>query len=340
MTVDDLFETRELTQTVNALNRPSCWLTKRFFKNVKEPTAENIDIMVMKGKRRMSPFVSPKVAGKVVESLGKKISTYKPAYVKDLRIFTPDTVLPAGTVFYADKSNPMQRLAKKIVEEQQDQIQMLDRRIEWMVAQALFTGKINVKGEGVDDVVDFLMDADNIVTLAGTALWSDEGSDPRANLKEWRDQIQKKTGLSPDTVVMGSDAINSYVNHALVKNTLDTRRMDIGLIDPQHLDESVIYYGYDKEVGIDIFSYNDWYYDEDTDEDAPFVPANAVLMGSSKAKTVLAHGLIMDLEVMFATKLFSKSWTEKNPSQRLLLTQSAPLPVPSQIDAFISAEVL
>lgn len=336
----NLFETRELTQQVNQLYPIGNFLTNTFFKNVKNPESEHIDVTIKKGKRRLAPFVSPKVGGKVVTSLGKTVATYKPAYIKDKRIFDVDTALSAQNVFYADKLSPQQRLATRITEDLADQVDMIARRVEHMAAQALTTGTVSIVGDGIDEVVDFGMDSDHLVTLTGTALWSNSASDPRANLKTWRTLMQKDSGISPNIMIGDITAIDAYVNHPKVKDTLDSRRIDMGMINPTILPGGVTYYGFDRELGLDIYSYVEWYFDEETGEDVSLMPAGKIILGSDKAQTVLAHGMIKDLKALYATKYFTKSWEEEDPSVRYLLTQSAPLTIPTQIDAFMCNKVV
>jgi len=335
-----LFETRTLTQTINQLLPVGNFLTSTFFKNVQEPTGEYIDVVIKKGKRRLAPFVSPKVAGKVITAMGKSVLTYKPGYVKDKRIFTPKTALTPETVFYADTLTPVQRLANQIVTEQQDQVNMIDRRVEWMAAKSLTTGSVSIIGDGIEEVVDFGMSGDHIVTLTGTALWSDATSKPRADVKKWKTKIQKDCGIAPNTMIGGLDAIEAYINNPNTKDSFDLRRIDNGTIDPKILPGGVTYYGYDKELGIDIYSYTEWYFDEDSGIDEDLMPSDSIILGSDMAETVLAYGMIQDLSALYATKYFSKSWVTEDPSVRYLLAQSAPLTIPTQIDAFMSAKVV
>ena len=340
MAVVNLFETRQLVQQVNQIYPVGSFLTNTFFKNVQNPTAEHIDITIKKGKRRLAPFVSPKVGGKVITAMGKTVSTYKPGYIKDKRVFDYEDGAQVANVFYADNMTPQQRLALRISEAMADQVDMISRRIELMVAQAVTTGSVSIVGEGIDEVVDFGMSGTHKVTLTGTALWTDAGSDPRANMKAWRLLLQKDSGIAPNIMIGGVDAINAYVNHAKVKDTLDTRRIDMGMINPSILPGGVIYYGYDKEIGLDIYSYNEWYFDEDTGLDVALMPVDKVILASTQAETVLAHGMIKDLQAMYATRYFTKSWEVEDPSTRYLLTQSAPLPILTQVDAFMCNKVV
>ena len=64
----DIFDTDTLVQVVPNLLTSQNWLLDRFFPNIVLADSEFIDIDVQAGKRRMAPFVSPLVEGKLVES--------------------------------------------------------------------------------------------------------------------------------------------------------------------------------------------------------------------------------------------------------------------------------
>ncbi|WP_387693320.1 major capsid protein, partial [Photorhabdus sp. RM71S] len=67
-------------------------LLDRFFPNIVTYETEVVSIDVDIGKRRMAPFVSPLVEGKLVESRQYQTNTFKPAYIKDKR--APDLRKP------------------------------------------------------------------------------------------------------------------------------------------------------------------------------------------------------------------------------------------------------
>jgi hypothetical protein len=55
---------------------------------------------------------------------------------------------------------------------------------------------------------------------------------------------------------------------------------------------------------------------------------------------VQAFGAIMDEEVLIATEFYPSSWVEKNPSARFIMTQSAPLVVPTRPNNIFPMSVL
>ena len=88
----DIFDTNVLVQVVPNLLVAQNWLLDRFFPNVVTSDTEFVSIDVDIGLRRMSPFVSPLVQGKLVESRKVQTNTFKPAYIKDKR--APDLRRP------------------------------------------------------------------------------------------------------------------------------------------------------------------------------------------------------------------------------------------------------
>ena len=85
----DLFTTQTLIAIVADLRVPQQGLASRYFTSGCQDTSEEIHFDIDNKPRRMAPFVSPLVAGKLVQSRGYRTSTFKPAYIKDKRAFHP-----------------------------------------------------------------------------------------------------------------------------------------------------------------------------------------------------------------------------------------------------------
>src|SRR5882724_6867903 len=83
----DIFATAILNRVVASLLSPPSSLLDRYFTEQQTSDREEINFDVDTKKRRIAPFVSPLVEGKVVESRGFTTKTFKPAYVKDKRRF-------------------------------------------------------------------------------------------------------------------------------------------------------------------------------------------------------------------------------------------------------------
>src|SRR5579875_1809095 len=87
-----VFDTNTLIGVVPNLKTAQNFLLDHFFPNVVMADSEEVSIDIDIGKRRMSPFVSPLVEGKLVEQRRFQTNTFKPAYIKDKR--APDLRKP------------------------------------------------------------------------------------------------------------------------------------------------------------------------------------------------------------------------------------------------------
>ena len=92
--------------------------------------------------------------------------------------------------------------------------------------------------------------------------------------------------------------------------------------------------------GFNIFVYAGWYLDDGGIE-RPILPSGKILLVSRSLDGVRCFGAIMDEEAGFqALPYYPKSWSVPDPSVRYLLMQSAPLVVPSRVNASLAATVL
>src|SRR4051812_39453738 len=86
------YDTATLIQVVPNLKRAQTFLLDTFFPNIVTSDSELVAIDVDVGLRRMAPFVSPLVEGKLVEQRRIQTGLFKPAYIKDKR--APDLRKP------------------------------------------------------------------------------------------------------------------------------------------------------------------------------------------------------------------------------------------------------
>ncbi|MEE3516464.1 major capsid protein, partial [Pseudomonas aeruginosa] len=80
-------------------------------------------------------------------------------------------------------------------------------------------GRLNVKGEGVDDVIDFQMEDTHKVTLA-TGKWGTSGADPIGNLRTWKPRIAKDSGRTANVSVFSGEALDAFQNDESVMKKL------------------------------------------------------------------------------------------------------------------------
>lgn len=335
----DIFTTAVLAKVVEALPAPAPFVLNSFFRAVQTEESEEIHFDIATSRRRLAPFVSPLVAGKVVTSLGSSVKTFKPAYVKDKRVFNaarPFKRMVGERI--GGSMSPAARLQALLAMDLVDQIDMLTRRQEVMAIEALRTGAITVAGDEYPTVVvDFGRDAALTVTLTAGDRWGESGIEPLDSLQTWSLKVSEKSAATATTVVMDLKAWTLFSASTKVQKLLDRFR------GQEALDSTVVGEGgrFMGRVGdFDIWVYTGWYEDPATGNLTPYLPDNTVIITGAQLEGVRAYGAIKDEEAGFqAVPYFAKSWVEKDPAVRLLMLQSAPLPVPYRINASFCATV-
>ncbi|HEJ5828901.1 TPA: major capsid protein [Pseudomonas aeruginosa] len=342
----DLFDTRTMLDAVEQMKPARRFLLDTFFNGANPRTfaTKTVDIDVVKGQRKMAPFVHPRLPGSVSSRDGMRMDTYKPPYIQPKIETEAEQILKraAGDNPYANKP-PARRAAELLGKDLADLDEQITRREEWMCAQALTTGKIRVVGEGVDDTIDFLMAPEHKITLS-TDKWDVAGSDPIGNLRRWkRSLITKDSGRTANVAVLSGEAVDAFQANDMVMKMLNTRRVDLGLIKPELLPDGVTYLGYLNDPGVDLYGYDEWYLDEAGTEQ-PLIPAGGLVLGSTNTRNAMLYAAIQDLEAiesgLVEARRFPKSWVTQEPSVRWLKLQAAPLAGFLEPDAFVFAKVV
>lgn len=342
----DLFNTRKMLAMLEQRLPPRTFFLSTFFGGapaIHDTMAVDIDI-VGSGGRRMAPFVSPLHQGKVVDRAGYRTETFKPPYIKMKMPTTAQQLLTRqpGEVIYG-AGNPESRARAQLARDMATLDDLLIRREEWMAREAIVNGAVTCTGDGISLLVDFGYQTDtHKLTLAAKAKWdyvaSDRTSNPIEDLRTWRLSIIKRCGIAPTMALMGSSAVKAFRAHPDVVNKddlLSMRRVESGQLDVKLLPNGVTYWGHITELGLDLYSYDEWYLD-DAGNEQPMMPVGKVVLASPMARTQLHYGMVQDLDAggNFSVARFAKSWTEKDPSVRWLLMQAAPIAVNHQPDAF------
>lgn len=343
----DIFDTNVLVQVVPNLLVAQNWLLDRFFPNVVTSDTEFVSIDVDIGLRRMSPFVSPLVQGKLVESRKVQTNTFKPAYIKDKR--APDLRRPVRRQIgerIAGAMSAAERMQANLTFEMADQIDMLNRRLEWMAAEVIKGGKVTITGEGFPDtLVDFNRDASLTVTLVGNPMW-DSGNvaaNPSANISTWANRIMKLSGAIPTDIVFSPTAFSYFIADNKIRDAIvfDTARF-------RDLQKANVNLGVQTKMGAqykgnwgsyDLWIYNDWYID-DAGVQQRMLPDGSIFMSGPDMMGTRAFGAILDPDFNYGPLAYApKSWVEKDPAQRLILMQSSPIVIPSRVNTTLFATV-
>ncbi len=283
----------------------------------------SIDVDV--GLRRMSPFVSPLVEGKLVEQRRYVTNIFKPPYIKDKR--APDLRKPVrrmiGEKIGGDQMSGAEREQANIVFEMEDQVDMINRRLEWMAIQELLTGTVAIAGDGFPAVtIDFGRDPALTVALSGGSRWGQAGVSPSGNVDTWQTSILKASGAKVTDIVFSNGAWNFFKADPAVTTVINQPIWNPSgnIINPgAQIDTGAVWKG--RWGQYDLWLYNDWY-------------IGAQLMGTR------AFASILDPAHNYQAMAYApKTWVKEDPAQRFMMMQSAPLPIPSRVNASFGATV-
>lgn len=347
----NIFDTNALVQVVPNLKLAQNWLLDRFFTNVIEYDTEEVSIDVDIGKRRMSPFVSPLVEGKLVEQRRYQTNTFKPAYIKDKR--APDLRKPVRRMIGERIGGSMtgaEREMANIQFEMADQIDMLNRRLEWMAASALQTGTVTISGDGFPTVVvDFGRDSSLTPALSGGNVWSvanigTEASpgtvSPTDNITDWIALVLQKSGATVTDAIFSLSAWKLFKLDPKLKGAIYYPLLSNqgNVVQPaSEVKKGAQYMG--RWGQLDLWIYNDWYVD-DNNAEQPMLAANTVILTGPELMGTRAFGMILDPAFNYGPLAYApKTWVKEDPAQRFLMMQSAPIVIPSRANAALCATV-
>lgn len=329
------YTTREMMEAIDQTPPVRTFLQKTFFPTEETHVTEKVEFDVRKGKRIMAPFVSPRKGGKVITRQGFRTNQFTTPKIAPERALTIDDISTRaiGENIYSQRT-PAEREDELLAKDMTDLEESIARRKEWMCRQILFEGKIDVVDEddGVDVQVDFGFD--NIIVLGADERWSIATVDPLVRLRKVRKKIIKDTGKAPDIALFSSDVIEDFITNPFVEEAMNMLNYKNVVIQPRVVDPALTFYGRIAELDLDIYTYDEWFLNDEGDEEA-MIPAGTVLMGHSSGEGQIEYGLVTQMEDKkwhsYEGKLVPKRWADENNEVEMLRLTSRPLPRPYDV---------
>ncbi|EGW39168.1 major capsid protein [Desulfosporosinus sp. OT] len=344
----NIYRTQTLLKAVRLMMPVHSFLRSTFFPGQTTFVTESVLVDYKKSKRKMAPFVAPRAGGITMERQGYSVQEYRAPRIAPQRSITIDDLVIRGMgENILSQQTPASRQADLLGRDLAELDEMITRREEWMVREILFGGKITMKGF-VDNALTVTVDQEldykfeNSIVLTSGDLWSADTSTKYEDLKAWRLRVIQKSGIAPKIVIFGQDASTEFVNDAEIQKKLNQFNGTLVIMKPSVVDDAVTYIGVLPELGLELYTYNEWYIDDDGTE-KPMIPTDHVLMGHRNMGELL-YGAVTQLEggqfVTIEGTRVPKSWAEEGSDQRLVRLTSSPVPRPDDIDAWLVAKVL
>lgn len=319
-----------------------------FFPNILTSPTKEVFIDYRKGSRKLAPFVTGSSSGVSVSRNGFKTLQYvPPLMMPKMPLSTADLEQRAfGENFFAKKS-AAERAMDIRTKDLKDLRELNDRRLEWMCAKLMTTGKVPVKGysdEGntyIDDEVTY--DFTQKETLTGNSAWNQTTATPYADLRNMFEQISTNGGRNPDVLVMSSNVEQMLLSNSAFLKMLDTRYLNVANFTPKVVAPGVRYLGTLSEFGLECYIYTSIYVDE-SGTTAKYLPDDYCIMGVSGRGSQL-YGAVT--QVNPETKSFEtyegrdvpKIWVNEGEDVQMLRLARRVMPKPEFIDDWYTLKV-
>lgn len=343
-----IWDTAKILGVMRELKKPEhYWMTDEFYKNALTSDDEYVDMNKFPDEdRRLAPFVAPLLAGKPVYKDGARLARFKPGYIKALDGVSPTTVFtksPENLLNMAPQT-PGSRYNARKVSILQQHLSLVHRRWEWMAAKAIIDGKVVIGGEDgtPESIVDFGRAANQDVTLAQGARFGDAGVSIVDFIQGALDTMHSaEFGGAGTRITIGTEAWKVMRRDPELLKLMDktiagsTHEMKRGLIGTGEVRWVGMFDGQ-----LDMYVYNDFYKVGNTT--VPFMDPRDIVITSPAINGYRCFGAIQDARANFQPlPIFSRNWLpEGDPSIEQLLTQSAPIFVPTSPNGSFRARVV
>lgn len=349
MTVDNhIYTTNQLLGVMREFDAPTdYWLTLGYGRALNFDT-EWIEFDQITTRRKLAPLVVPTAQGKPIYERAETVTKVKPAYVKPKDPVSAARMIKRaaglGELNSGAPMSPAQRYLAIVADIAIEHRDAIMRRWEWLASEATQHAAVTLEDDAYPlTVVDFMRDAGHSVTLGVGARWGDAGVSVVRSIEAWRSTARRTDfGGRLTRMTMGTDVWDvvredEEIRELLrldIRNTSGTS-LNLGLLDG---DGEVEFVGR-LASNLELYVYSD-YYEDDTGAVVEMMsPKDVVLTGDIGG--IRCFGAILDKRANFQPmEIFPKMYDIEDPSATNILTQSAPLMVPTLPNRSFRATVL
>lgn len=337
--------TSVLTRVQNNIESPFGFLKRLIFPVERTFAAETLELSSYERGRQVAPFVRRGAEGVFTQGYEKKFAEVTAPYIRIKRPINPwegmNERLPGQGLFPSEAERRAARRAH-VAREQQGMEDDIVNAEEWLAAMAI-RGEITYSvADGEHFTITFPKPAGN--TTSAAASWGTSSTDPMVDFKAAKRLVAAAhPELSITHCIMSQGASDKFTALSKVRELLDTKNVAAGNLDftQQYREQgTLIYLG--SYAGIPCWEYNA----ELTvgGVATPLIRDDYVefVCASRQADNAFHYAAIADEEApdgLFVGKRFAKSWKEPDPSGRVILAASRPLPVVRKPGGFVSIDV-
>jgi hypothetical protein len=326
-------------------------LQDRYFEEGECFQTDEVLVEYKDGTKRLAPFVSPSINGKIVKRDKYTANAYQPALIAPKRPMTIDTLKKKGfgEAFYKQLT-PAERAVAIAARDMQDMNEMIVNRKEAMCAEVMQTNALIMKHYTDDNE---LYDTKEIAFYEGNAnpaTYTPQTSWANPDAKILDDvytigEIMSQDGVPAVDVVMGSNVAKVFKRNNEIIKELDNRRFEIGEYKPRQLGDDAFLMATLNVDGCDFnfIHYRGWFEDEETGRIKKFIDPDSIVVTAPKSG-VINYGAITQIDYGssdFTT--YAKPVVplyEIKDQTRSIMLRTAPLVQPKHKNPFYVSKVI
>ena len=314
-----------------------------------------IDFSKVPYSRKMAPFVMPMEEGRPIMSQAERTFRVRPSYIRIKDPITADRMLvkQAGLGEIAPGSTaltPQQRYDANVAAIAMEHDKAIRRRWEWLAAKAVIDASVVIKNDDHPEAyppvtVDFQRDPGHKIVKAAGSRWGDSGVDI---LKDIEDMISTVRNASYGGVV-NRITVGRKVFDVMREDDKIRERMNLNyrtnLANEINITNRVLS-GADVEYvgqvanGIPVVVYSD-YTEDSAGNKVPMMADTDVVLTSPSVDGFRCFGAISDKRAGWKSlPIFMKMWDQEDPSATFITSASAPIMVPMNPNATLTATVV
>lgn len=318
-------------------------------------TQEEILFDKISTTRKIAPFMLPNEQGKpIYRREGERLQSFKPAYTKPKDAVRPSEMLQRqpGELVRMGLMSPQARYNAEVIRIAQYHRNAINRLWDWMAARAILDGSVKIDYVGANGsveksvTIDFGRAAGHTITLGSGSRWGDSGVSIMGLIQSWMDTMaQAEFGGAASRLLVGAQAYAPLIADPEIKALMDTTvrgspdvNLNRGLIRKDVM-QPATYVG-TLGAGLEVWLYTGTFQAHDGSLVNIMDPRD-ILLTAPGVEGVKAFGAILDEDAgLNATDIFSKMWSQPDPSARFIMSQSAPLMIPVNPNRTLRARVV
>jgi len=250
---------------------------------------------------------------------------------------------PYGSMPVSMFKTLQERAARLRFEDDVECVEAVSDLREILTAKFIMEGVIDVIGYGVDREIDYNLP--NRIILLGSDI-ANFKDNPQGFLKRWISNL-KRLGFRPTEVIMSPEVWSLFEENEKWIKQLDNRRIEKGEIAPVEEIEygAPAYMGKARDPFIDFYTQESEYYDDISGTMKRHLPAGSLILVTPQAKrNRYAYGAIDYMEngqfKSVSGEFIREEWHDDRAATSEILVTSRAVPVPSNINSWLSATVM